>query len=563
MHALSVRSLPGENLFASTVFKLSCLIVPYTGLRRGLCLISRASNLTRDDLQAAARANALCMVVRTGEWRPEGEEVIDCCTVEETPGIQTSGTMSESGLGVGPKEHGTGVKEFEMADSPTSSTDTAHALARRPSQDDCGTVTFQIKDPYQPLPARGIFDKLFRMFVQTYRFHHQTPSLGRRFDPDHVKVHGHCKLPVGYGLSYVPEDVKVSSRHGPRHAAAERSSITTALLDRDLGTFRENLNRTNEPETKVASNGSATRILFSLAQTISGGVSLYRAQGAQIDRYGYAAFGLTVLPYMVVSVFNFVGSLLTGDYDMVYLVHSSIMDEMVGRGGSVDGAVGTLESTEGDGTPSEPVTTSGLKKIEIDGTPVAFQRDGENVRFRQANTECEYSKNLSMSISPPAKPKPTAHVIHHETKLSKRLCQWLRRNRCKESTLPRRASTTTISIPLHGPFMRLPAPVYQSYLDTFTVVLLIIAIIIPYLIIYALSGFKENQSTSNQRTSTLNWLIFGQAMGYVVGSVEKLSGRMAAMRALLIVFVIYGSYSMCGFVVVAQEMVESGTCQTV
>ena len=76
LHALSVRSLPGENFFSSTVFKFCCLLVPYTGVRRGLCLISRASNLASNDLQAAARANALCFITRRPDWRPtDGDRV--------------------------------------------------------------------------------------------------------------------------------------------------------------------------------------------------------------------------------------------------------------------------------------------------------------------------------------------------------------------------------------------------------------------------------------------------------------------------------------------------------
>ena len=39
LHALSVRSLPGENIWSATVFKLCCLLVPYTGehLSETLC----------------------------------------------------------------------------------------------------------------------------------------------------------------------------------------------------------------------------------------------------------------------------------------------------------------------------------------------------------------------------------------------------------------------------------------------------------------------------------------------------------------------------------------------
>jgi hypothetical protein len=55
IHALAVRSLPGENAYPSATFRFLCLLIPYTGVRRGLSLVLCASNLAPNDLQAAVR----------------------------------------------------------------------------------------------------------------------------------------------------------------------------------------------------------------------------------------------------------------------------------------------------------------------------------------------------------------------------------------------------------------------------------------------------------------------------------------------------------------------------
>ena len=46
--------------------------------------------------------------------------------------------------------------------------------------------------------------------------------------------------------------------------------------------------------------------LVSVAQLIFSSMTLCQARGSQIQRYGYAAFGLSVFPYALISFFNLV-----------------------------------------------------------------------------------------------------------------------------------------------------------------------------------------------------------------------------------------------------------------
>jgi hypothetical protein len=92
---------------------------------------------------------------------------------------------------------------------------------------------------------------------------------------------------------------------------------------------------------------------------VTGPITLYRARGDQVgehglydineltplqlERYGYAAFGLTVIPYVTMSLVNLIAHLATPHYSAMYLVHSPEMDEAIERGGIFEGAVGRAE----------------------------------------------------------------------------------------------------------------------------------------------------------------------------------------------------------------------------
>lgn len=72
-------------------------------------------------------------------------------------------------------------------------------------------------------------------------------------------------------------------------------------------------------------------------------VTLYKAKGDQIERYGFAAFGLTVIPYLIVTLVNLIKGVITPEYLKAYLVHSAIMDEAKQCcGAKFEGIVGTI-----------------------------------------------------------------------------------------------------------------------------------------------------------------------------------------------------------------------------
>jgi hypothetical protein len=71
-HAATLVTYPGEAPFNVVRGILYALFFPTSGIVRGLNSIFRRATFTKNDLDAATRAGALCMVVRTHKWKPLG-----------------------------------------------------------------------------------------------------------------------------------------------------------------------------------------------------------------------------------------------------------------------------------------------------------------------------------------------------------------------------------------------------------------------------------------------------------------------------------------------------------
>ena len=64
--------------------------------------------------------------------------------------------------------------------------------------------------------------------------------------------------------------------------------------------------------------------------------------------YGYAAFRLTVTPYIIMSLVNLMGQIATSEYPTLFMVHSAEMDEAKRPGGFSDGVIGTVTTSLAD-----------------------------------------------------------------------------------------------------------------------------------------------------------------------------------------------------------------------
>ena len=126
-------------------------------------------------------------------------------------------------------------------------------------------------------------------------------------------IHGMCKLPRGYSLTWLPSNARIISDVGDKPGDLE-----------------------------LCSSYNVPKAIIAIIQTIYASITLYRARGDQIQRYGYAAFGLTVLPYLIMSIMNLLATSLLPDYSTLYIVRSLELDEAITAGAQVDGAVGRI-----------------------------------------------------------------------------------------------------------------------------------------------------------------------------------------------------------------------------
>jgi hypothetical protein len=96
-----------------------------------------------------------------------------------------------------------------------------------------------------------------------------------------------------------------------------------------------------------------------LVQILYASYTLYLTRGDQTHQYGYAAFGLTVFPYIMMTAMNLLGNLAAASYPALYLVNSPELHEARLRGAKIDGVVGkVVEANYGRDWANSPVRTT-------------------------------------------------------------------------------------------------------------------------------------------------------------------------------------------------------------
>ena len=309
-HAATTKSLPGEPPLDALRVLISALCLPVSGVTRGVKAIVQCAVFSGTPLETAAKAGALCVVVRTEAWMPQRGDVACVTNFESLESLNTQPRIDRE----------------EVRKIP-------HLRVRWKSR------LF--------LPSNNVFK-----------------SKGR-------KVHGICCLPHGYALAVLPAQASIMEIRKDKCDELEIPKVSSWLqqVNDALRTLRHNSRDSRlatedgielrapgsqsanppdpaiRPAIELSSNYNLPKGIIALFQTLYASATLYQTRGDQIQRYGYAAFGLTVAPYLIMSVINLLGTMLTPDYPCVYLVRSGIMDEASRReGAKFEGVVATLIS---------------------------------------------------------------------------------------------------------------------------------------------------------------------------------------------------------------------------
>lgn len=104
------------------------------------------------------------------------------------------------------------------------------------------------------------------------------------------RVHGTFELPEGYTFAIVPRD--------------------TYLLSQKASSTHEDRRLTSD----ISASASALKAIASIVQITAASTTLLAHRSDLVDRWGYASYHLTVIPYLLKTLVNLVSNLTTADY---------------------------------------------------------------------------------------------------------------------------------------------------------------------------------------------------------------------------------------------------------
>ncbi|PMD39383.1 hypothetical protein L207DRAFT_633996 [Hyaloscypha variabilis F] len=310
-HVATVISLPGESASSKIRVSLASLLFPVSGLMRGLSTILTFASFGKTDLQKAARAGALCMVVRNQDWRPRSGDTVADAYLEKTKKQAPSRDAAESS---------NSLSCIRVVDAPWST-------------------------------IRSVDNTLIAV-NPGFTIHGSFSKLAKK----------------GYEIAYVSADAEFE-KDFIRESSARKSSASWSL-----SSVKAAISSCISPPTAptvISSSYNMIGGLIALAQAIYTSVTLYQTRGDQIDQYGYAAFGLTVAPFVLMSIINLIGSIFSPTYDAIYIVETSVMREARRHECCFDGVVGKLKEGRGALLYSEVEEVNWVESA-------SFGRTGEN-----------------------------------------------------------------------------------------------------------------------------------------------------------------------------------------
>ena len=96
-HALTIKSRPGQTYYHAARDVMCALLGPFSGVRRAIDSFGRSSWPSENHLIKAARAGALCIVVRNQEWQVTRDSHVADKTSEQQLAGATSIQEVQSG----------------------------------------------------------------------------------------------------------------------------------------------------------------------------------------------------------------------------------------------------------------------------------------------------------------------------------------------------------------------------------------------------------------------------------------------------------------------------------
>lgn len=312
------------------------------------------------------------------------------------------------------------------------------------------------------------------------------------------------------------------------------------------------------------------RVLASIIQLVFAVSTLYRTRGDQIERYGYAAFGLTVMPYAWMSLINLLGNAVCPQYDRIYVVSSrALRDLQFAREEEsqdsqtqdrtqwrVDGAVGRLE----DDCDEQLCKDFEYCREQEGAGQTGRSRPVLYTVFATWNRKSPSRMNLGPFID---LLNPFRHWKDwvEDTRKAKR---WWKDEAMRIVKDMRKDPKSGLLSFYHRWKEQLLAP--------------LVVFVVPLAIVGGLSGFEPGQSEPFQRVWVTMWLVLGLGVGFVLGQALRWFGNQSPnvyqqptadyggpigfvnLWETIMGAVAYGPIAIGGYVVVTRMLLESGSC---
>jgi hypothetical protein len=364
-----------------------------------------------------------------------------------------------------------------------------------------------------------------------------------------TKIQGRCTLPPDHVLMTVPRDAtfiedEVSSS-GPQDSLWRKS---LSAVPKAITSYWKP--QQNTSTTAIPSSYSALKSLVAVTQALFAATTLYNSKGHQIDRFGYAAFGLTVVPYALMSIVNLIANLVCPEYPAMYLISNQALQNLQHQYDSWSLEARQDKAARPTATQQD-IDSSGQGHINI------FQADHSAVKQEQPDKvqkKNDDSKDQKFEVS---------GIVGALSIKSDRAIQQELNHEIDSATYRGITDLSQLDI----------ARSDKSFSSFLPSVLIITGVVIG--IIGGLSHFHQGSSTTAQRVWTMIWLSFGLFIGIITYNTAELLERRGVLNlepspnassdwkdllANLVFFIIVPIPAIGGLVVVGQMIHSYGVC---
>ncbi|KAK0512873.1 hypothetical protein JMJ35_004890 [Cladonia borealis] len=362
MPAATVKSLPGQSILGGLFAMCAALLFPTASVTTGIDAVFRCAALQSSPLLKAHKAGALCEVVRADDWEPQHGDYVRCLrdTRSWLRDIESKKKIRESnddlqGFVDGLKRY---LRHWKRAVSFLPRT--SRTVNPRQQSLPMGAITCPPEDAANDQQASDRLKGKGREVDCVENQEHTAESLAlSTAHTTHARLVPHRPI---RSLSVSTSRWKIDpSRKDLRFKLHDGNLLATGRqvygvchlppgFELSIIDPNSTLELKDDYQIQLASSNSLLKGLAAIVHLVSTSILLFKMRGDQFRRYRLSAFALTVIPYLLMSLVNLMGSILTPDYPVLYMVKTEIMIEAERRDGAYfEGVVGRL------GDPERPI----------------------------------------------------------------------------------------------------------------------------------------------------------------------------------------------------------------